>query len=146
MDFMFVVIPLFIMGVAILVGVKTVLRALQLRSAWRSGLTAEARCLRFYTTTRRHDDHVTTTRHHVYEFTTRDGRLVRFEEENGPGTIIEGDIVPVHYTAEHPERATARPPSPVGNLAGTAGTLAFVAVMIAFCVFFMTTAASGPDF
>jgi hypothetical protein len=60
---------------------------------------------------------VTTTLHHVYEFTTREGRAVRFEERGGPGTVLEGDIVTVHYTADHPERATAEAPAR-GKLAG----------------------------
>ncbi|MEU5185189.1 hypothetical protein AB0G49_34685 [Streptomyces longwoodensis] len=77
---------------------RSVCRWVRLRRAWRSGLTAEARCLRTFTTTHGGDDSVVRTRrHHVYEFRTGDGRSVRFEEEGGPATVAEGDIVVVHY-------------------------------------------------
>ncbi|MEV8014970.1 hypothetical protein AB0O76_01120 [Streptomyces sp. NPDC086554] len=65
---------------------------------------------------------------------------VRFEEENGPATTVEGDFVTVHYTADRPERATAHAPSPVKSAASTIGLLCFFGVMIAFCVFFVVTA------
>ncbi|MFF9623900.1 hypothetical protein [Streptomyces griseosporeus] len=53
---------------------------------------------------------VSTTLHHVYESTTRDGRAVRFEEKNGPATVLEGDITTVWYVPDRPERATAHAP------------------------------------
>ncbi|MEU5954010.1 DUF3592 domain-containing protein [Streptomyces sp. NPDC047525] len=142
MEFMFVAVPVFIAAVAIVMAVKVIRRALELRQAWASGLTAEARCLRTYTTTRRHSDssHTTTTLHHVYEFTPSAGRPVRFEEENGPATTIEGDFVTVHYAADRPEKATAHAPSPVKNAASTIGQLCFLAVMLAFCVYFTVSA------
>ncbi|WP_369265447.1 DUF3592 domain-containing protein [Streptomyces sp. R35] len=141
MDFIFYAVPGLIMAVTILMATKVVRRSLELRSAWNSGLTAEARCLRSYTTTSGGggDTSVSTTLHHVYEFATRDGRSVRFEEENGPSTIVEGDIVTVHYTAQHPEKATAHAPSPVKAAAGTIGFLVFFGVIIAFCIGFMIT-------
>ncbi|MGW3662794.1 hypothetical protein [Streptomyces sp. NPDC005141] len=110
-------------------------------SAWSSGLTAEARCLRSYTTVSGggNDTSVTTTLHHVYEFTTRDGRAIRFEESNGRPTVVEGDIVTVHYTAQRPEKATAHAPSPVRAAAGTVVMVAFLGVIVAFCVGFMIT-------
>ncbi|MFC7265637.1 DUF3592 domain-containing protein [Streptomyces lutosisoli] len=141
MDFIFYAVPGLIMAVTILMAAKVVRRSLELRSAWNSGLTAEARCLRSYTTTSGGggDTSVSTTLHHVYEFATREGRSVRFEEANGPSTIVEGDIVTVHYTAQHPEKATAHAPSPVKAAAGTIGFLVFFGVIIAFCVGFMIT-------
>ncbi|WP_327428970.1 DUF3592 domain-containing protein [Streptomyces sp. NBC_01236] len=141
MDFIFYAVPGLIMAVTILMATKVVRRSLELRSAWNSGLTAEARCLRSYTTTSGGggDTSVSTTLHHVYEFATRDGRSVRFEEANGPSTIVEGDIVTVHYTAQHPDKATAHAPSPVKAAAGTIGCLVFFGVIIAFCVGFMIT-------
>lgn len=86
-------------------------RARRISRTWAHGLTAEARCLRMYTTTSGGggDTSVHTTLHHVYEFTARDGRTVRFEEEDGPATVLEGDFVTVRYLPELPERATARP-------------------------------------
>jgi hypothetical protein len=77
--------------------------------------------------------------HHVYEFTTRDGRTIRFEEPNGPSTVVEGDIVPAYYTARHPEKATAYPPSRAKVAAGTLGMLVFYGVIVSFCVGFMIT-------
>lgn len=112
MDVFFYAVPAVIMTGAIFMAVVVVRRSLDMSRAWNSGLIAEARCLRSYTTTSGGggDTSVSTTLHHVYEFMTRDGRTVRFEEPNGPATIVEGDIVPVHYTAERPEKATAHAP------------------------------------
>ncbi len=85
---------------------------------------------------------VRTTLHHVYEFTTRDGRVIRFDEEGGPSTTVEGDIVTVHYLPDRPERATARVPAP-GKLAASTGcALVFLAAFIAFAVFLMVVANS----
>ncbi|MGW0554674.1 hypothetical protein ACWDZ6_10800 [Streptomyces sp. NPDC002926] len=149
MDFMFHAVPGLIAAVAAFLGVKTIRRSLELRRAWTSGLTAEARCLRTFTTTgvAGNNGPVRTTLHHVYEFTARDGRAVRFEEANGPSTTVDGDIVVVHYSAGSPERATAQPPNPVRNAAGTVLTLAFLGLIVAFCVLFMTSyqTAFGPD-
>ncbi|GAA3069110.1 DUF3592 domain-containing protein [Streptomyces glomeratus] len=140
MDFFFYAMPGLIMAGALAMAAKVVRRSLQLRSNWTSGLTAEARCLRTYSTTSGGGDtSVTTTLHHVYEFSTREGRTVRFEEANGPSTTVEGDIVPVHYTQAHPERATAHSPAPGKALAGTVGILVFLSVIVAFCVGFMVT-------
>ncbi|MFF3512181.1 DUF3592 domain-containing protein [Streptomyces sp. NPDC002573] len=141
MDFIFYAVPGLIMAGALTMAARVLRGALRLRSNWNSGLTAEARCLRTYTTTSggHGDTAVTTTLHHVYEFTTRDGRTVRFEERNGSGTTLEGDIVPVHYTQAHPERPTAHAPARGRTLAGTVGTLVFLSVIVAFCVGFMAT-------
>ncbi|MEV6024201.1 DUF3592 domain-containing protein [Streptomyces sp. NPDC052036] len=149
MDFFFYAVPGLIMAGVLAMAARVIGRALQLRSNWDSGLTAEARCLRTYTTTSggHGDATATTTLHHVYEFTTREGRAVRFEERGGPRTTVEGDIVPVHYTKAHPERATAHSPAPGRTLAGTVGTLVFLSVIVAFCVAFMATyhAAAAMD-
>ncbi|MEU6273614.1 DUF3592 domain-containing protein [Streptomyces populi] len=150
MSALFYAVPSLIIAVVLFVGARTVRRSLELRSAWNSGLTAEGRCLRSYTTVGGggHDTSVTTTLHHVYEFTTRDGQAVRFEEANGPSTVVEGDIVPVYYTAENPRKATAHAPSPARAAAGTLGMLVFCGVIISFCVGFMLTyheAFSGGD-
>ncbi|MFF9769808.1 DUF3592 domain-containing protein [Streptomyces sp. NPDC053086] len=114
-------------------------RARRINRTWTHGLTAEARCLRMYTTTSGGggDTSVHTTLHHVYEFTTRDGRTVRFEEEDGPATVLEGDFVTVRYLAEFPQQATAKPPAPGRLAAGTGCGLVFLGVAGAFCVGFM---------
>ncbi|GHD99392.1 DUF3592 domain-containing protein [Streptomyces alanosinicus] len=141
-ELFFYAVPGLMIAMAVFTLVRMAGRSRQVRSAWNSGLTAEARCLRTYTTTSGGggETSVHTTLHHVYEFTTREGRAVRFEERNGPGTTLEGDIVTVHYTAEHPERATAHAPAR-GKLAAESGcVVAFLGVFIAGCVAFMVTA------
>lgn len=142
MEFMFYALPGIIALGALFAATQVVRRSTELSRAWNSGLTAEARCLRTYTTTSGSDDSISTTLHHVYEFLTREGRSVRFEEENGPATTLEGDIVTVHYTAARPEAATAHAPRPFAMAAGTVGMLCFLGLIVAFCVFFMTTAHS----
>ncbi|MFB7456563.1 MULTISPECIES: DUF3592 domain-containing protein [unclassified Streptomyces] len=138
MEALFYVVPLLMIGAAVLMLTRVLRRAREVRGAWGSGLTAEARCLRTYTTTSGGGESMVRTRlHHVYEFTTRDGRGVRFEESNGPATVVEGDIVTVHYVAERPERATAHAPAR-GKLAAESGCLlAFLGVFITGCVIFM---------
>ncbi|MEV7198155.1 DUF3592 domain-containing protein [Streptomyces sp. NPDC093510] len=143
MEFMFYAVPGIIAAGVILMAAKVIQRSTQVSRAWSSGLTAEARCLRTYTTTSG-GDRISTTLHHVYEFTTREGRPVRFEEENGPATTVEGDIVTVHYAAGRPEAATAHAPRPFAMAAGTVGLLCFFGVMLAFCVFFVMTVNSAP--
>ncbi|MGW7606335.1 hypothetical protein ACWGKW_03450 [Streptomyces sp. NPDC054766] len=137
----FYALPSLIIIVVLLAAARVVRRSLELRSAWNSGLTAEAHCLRSYTTVGGggNDSSVTTTLHHVYEFTTRDDRAIRFEEANGRPTTVEGDIVTVHYTARHPEKATAHAPSPARAAASTIGMLVFCGVIVTFCVGFMIT-------
>ncbi|WUP67245.1 hypothetical protein OG718_33880 [Streptomyces sp. NBC_00258] len=141
MDFMFYAVPGLIMAVTVFLAVRVIRRAFELRRAWNSGLTAEARCLRTYTTTSggSGDSSVRTTLHHVYEFTARDGRTIRFEEEGGPGTTVEGDIVVVHYAEGEMVKATAQAPGHVRNTASTVGILAFLSVIVVFCVGFMVT-------
>ncbi|SED65504.1 Protein of unknown function [Streptomyces sp. 3213] len=141
MEALFYLAPLLIIALVVFGATAVIRRARQVGSAWNSGLTAEARCLRTYTTSSGGGDTmVSTTLHHVYEFTTREGRTVRFEEENGPGTTLEGDIVTVHYAPEHPERATAHAPAR-GQLAAVTGcSLVFFGVIIAFCIVFMVVA------
>nr|WSY54645.1 DUF3592 domain-containing protein [Streptomyces sp. NBC_00886] len=141
MEALFYVVPLLMIAVVLFAAVSVLRRSRQVSSAWSSGLTAEARCLRTYTTTSGGGDTmVSTSLHHVYEFTTREGRTVRFEERNGPGTTLEGDIVTVHYAADHPERATAHAPSRGKLAAGTGCLLVFFGVFIAFCIVFMVVA------
>ncbi|MGW1891607.1 DUF3592 domain-containing protein [Streptomyces sp. NPDC002004] len=147
MDIFFYGIPGLMIAGALFFAYAVVRRARDLSAAWDSGLVAEGRCLRTYTTVHSSGEHsrTSTTLHHVYEFTTRDGRAFRFEEEDGPGTTVEGDIVPVHYTAERPEKATARPPRKAVTFAGTAGLLVFLGVFIAFCVGFMVMYGAASD-
>jgi len=141
MEALFYAIPVLMIALVTFTAFKVIRRSREVNSAWSSGLTAEARCLRTYTTTSGGGDTmVSTTLHHVYEFTTREGRTVRFEEPNGPGTTLEGDIVTVHYAADHPERATAHAPARGKLAAGTGCMLVFFGVFIAFCLFFIFVA------
>ncbi|MFE6623190.1 hypothetical protein [Streptomyces sp. NPDC057740] len=141
MDVFFYVIPCLIMAVALFMAYRVVYRSLQMRSAWNSGLTAQGRCLRAYTTVSGggRDTAVSTTLHHVYEFTARDGRLVRFEEEGGPGTTVEGDLVTVYYAEGARVVATAHAPGRARQAAGALGMLVFLGVVVVFCFGFMVT-------
>lgn len=106
MEALFNVVPLLLIAVAVCGAVVVLRRSRQVSRAWSSGITAEARCVRSYTTTNGGGDSmVRTTLHHVYEFTTRDGRVIRFDEEGGPSTTVEGNIVTVHYLPDRPDRA-----------------------------------------
>ncbi|MFD9000540.1 hypothetical protein ACFV0T_06075 [Streptomyces sp. NPDC059582] len=152
MDVMFYVVPGLIMAVTVFAAYRVLRRTVQLRMAWNSGLTAEARCLRAFTTVHggTNDSSVRTTLHHVYEFTARDGRTVRFEEEDGPATVVEGDYITVHYK-EGPREviATALAPRKAKQAAATVAMLALLGVVLGFCVAFMVTythaAASAGD-
>jgi hypothetical protein len=139
MDVLFYGVPGLIMAGVLFMAYRVLRRSLQIRGAWGSGLTAEARCLRTYTTTHGggHDTSVRTALHHVYEFITHDGRVIRFEEENGRGTILEGDYVTVYYTDGPQVAATAHAPSRGKHAAATFGILAFLGVIVMFCVGFM---------
>ncbi|MEU0210030.1 hypothetical protein ABZ235_41565 [Streptomyces canus] len=110
-------------------------------SAWRSGLTAEAECLRVYAMAHGGGDSMVHTRlRHVYEFRTREGRVVRFEEEGGPGTTLEGDIVTVHY-ADGPDVVATALPGRGGYGAVAFVSLAFAGVTVLLCVGFMIVVA-----
>ncbi|MGY0024250.1 DUF3592 domain-containing protein [Streptomyces sp. cg35] len=136
MDLFFYLVPVFIAGVALCMGWAVARQSLRLRTAWRGGLTAEARCLRAYTRTSG-GDRPHTTQHHVYEFTTGDGRTVRIDEAGGPAVTVQGDVVVVRYAPDRPEHATAHAPRPAVNVAGTVLLLGFVGLVVAFCVFFV---------
>ncbi|MEV6383798.1 DUF3592 domain-containing protein [Streptomyces sp. NPDC051773] len=143
MDVFFYLIPTVMMAFIGFMAYRLLTRWLRVRKAWSSGLTAEARCLRTFTTVSDSGgghSRVSTTIHHVYEFTTQDGRPIRFEEEGGPMTTVEGDFVTVHYTDGPNVVATAHAPGErVKHAAAGLGILAFLGVAFAFCVFFMVT-------
>jgi hypothetical protein len=142
MEVFFYLVPMLMIALVVLAARRLFRRAQRIKNAWNSGLTAEGRCLRTYTTTSGGggDTSVSTSLHHVYEFTTREGRTVRFEEANGPGTILEGDIVTVYYVAERPEEGTAHTPGPGKLWAGTGCLFVFFGVFVAGCIGFMVVA------
>ena len=136
-------VPALIMAVALYGAYHVVRRWRRAGDAWRSGLTAEAECLRVYGMARGGgDSFVHTSLRHVYEFRTREGRVVRFEEEGGPGTTMEGDIVTVHY-AEGPEVVATAIPHLRRSGHGLAAfmALSFIGVIVLFCAGFMVTVA-----
>ncbi|MCW8383785.1 DUF3592 domain-containing protein [Streptomyces justiciae] len=141
MELFFYLVPSLILALVLFMAYRLLRRAMQIRRAWNSGLTAEARCLRVYTTTHggSGDTSVSTTLHHVYEFTARDGRTVRFEEEDGPGTVLEGDFVTVYYAEGATVVATAKAPRRTALAASMIGVLAFLGVVAGFCIAFMIT-------
>jgi hypothetical protein len=141
MDLFFYLAPGLILAVVLFGAYRVVRRSLQIRSAWNSGLTAEGRCLRMFTTTHGggRDTSAHTTLHHVYEFTARDGRVIRFEEEDGPATTVEGDFVTVYYKEGVDVVATAKVPGRARLAASTVAILAFLGVVAVFCVGYMVT-------
>lgn len=142
MEAFFYLVPALFVVVGVFGVVRTLRRSSEISRAWRHGRTAEARCLRAYTTTGggAGDTAVTTTLHHVYEFTTAEGRVVRIDEPNGPRTVVEGDFVTVHYLPERPERATAQPPAQGRLTVETGCLLAFFVVFIGIALAFMGAA------
>ncbi|MEU0675756.1 DUF3592 domain-containing protein [Streptomyces sp. NPDC006172] len=138
MEAFFYVVPSLMIAGILFVLHRSLGHTRQVNAAWGSGVTAEGRCLRIYTSTSGGGEtSVRTTLHHVYEFTARDGRAFRFEEEGGPGTTLEGDVVTVYYVPDRPEGATALAPRRGALMAGAGCLTAFSAVFIAFCVGFM---------
>ncbi|MER6158395.1 hypothetical protein ABT147_23025 [Streptomyces sp. NPDC001868] len=142
MDVFFYLVPVVMMTFIGFMAYRVLIRWLRIRSAWNSGLTAEGRCLKTFTTVSEgmgEHGRVRTTIHHVYEFKTHDGRAIRFEEEDGPMTTVEGDFVTVHYTDGPNVVATAHAPGQVKQAAASLGLLVFLGVVFSFCVFFMVT-------
>ncbi|MEV0264302.1 DUF3592 domain-containing protein [Streptomyces sp. NPDC050617] len=107
-------------------------RRRRLTTLWRTGLTAQGRCLRAYATTRGGDGRHTVLRH-VYEYRTRDGRPVRFEE-TGPATVMAGDTLTVRYLPDQPEQATALQPDNSGMLRAAAASMAVLTALLAVIV------------
>ncbi|MER5791723.1 DUF3592 domain-containing protein [Streptomyces sp. NPDC001980] len=142
MEAFFYILPGIFVVIGVLGLVKTLRRSSEISRTWRHGRTAEARCLRSYTRTSGGggDTSVTTTLHHVYEFTTAEGRVVRFDEASGRSTVIEGDFVTVYYLPENPEGATSQPPAQGKLAVGTGCSVAFFGVFIGFALAFMGVA------
>lgn len=146
MELFLLLVPALMIALVVFAAVKVIGRSREVRRAWSSGLTAEARCLRTYTTTSGGGQSaVRTTLHHVYEFRTWDGRVIRFDETNGPSTRVEGDIAVVHYTADRPERATAHPTNRSGNAVATVLTLGCLGVVVLFALGFIVVVLSLPN-
>jgi hypothetical protein len=100
---------------ALVMMVKIVGRVYWVRRALNEGHRAEGRCVRIYATHSTHEGHTSSQQHYVFQFSTPDGREVRFEDESAPSTTIVGDHVMVAYVPERPEKAAVaragdRPP------------------------------------
>ncbi|MGW0879493.1 DUF3592 domain-containing protein [Streptomyces sp. NPDC002671] len=142
MELLLYIVPVVMIGFLAFAAYALIRRARRISRTWTHGLTAEGRCLRSYTTTSGGggDSSVHTTLHHVYEFTTREGRTVRFDEENGPSTVVDGDHVIVRYLPECPELATALPPSRARLAFGTGCGLIVIGLATTVCVVFIVVA------
>ncbi|MFK0151835.1 DUF3592 domain-containing protein [Streptomyces sp. NPDC090493] len=85
------------------------------RTALARGLMAEARCVQTFETEERDSDGDKIRKlHMILAFRTRDGANVRLERivsvHATTGVHFVGDVVPVRYLPEHPERATVTAP------------------------------------
>ncbi|WP_018544911.1 hypothetical protein [Streptomyces sp. LaPpAH-108] len=118
MDFFDLCMALILVVMAV-TAVGLVRRARQRRAAWASGLTAQARVVRAWTTARVVDNVPQRVQWHEYDFTTGDGRAVRFKESGGPRDRAKDDMVVIHYAAHEPDKATAGTPRPGAELTGT---------------------------
>ena len=87
-------------------------RSRERRSAWESGLTARARVVRAWVTVQMVNNVARRIQWHEYDFTTADGRAVRFKEAGGPRSREPGDETLVYYAGDEPDRATASEPQP----------------------------------
>ncbi|MFE2425320.1 DUF3592 domain-containing protein [Streptomyces sp. NPDC059373] len=104
---MFIAVAFLIALAPLAMMVRVVGRVRWISRALNGGVRAEGRCVRAYTTVSRPVDGPTRSRQHfVFEFTTAEGRQVRFEDGEAPSTTIEGDYVTVAYVPERPEKAT----------------------------------------
>jgi hypothetical protein len=109
-------------------GWRAVVRVQERRAAWGSGLTAQARVVRAWVTTRMVNNVPQRTYWHEYAFTTVDDRAVTFKESGGPRDRAEGEQVLVYYTRENPERGTAGEPNPGRDAANTGCILVLLGV------------------
>ncbi|MEX2981624.1 DUF3592 domain-containing protein [Streptomyces sp. C36] len=122
---------------ALAAAARVIVRRRRLNEAWYRGVTVEGRCLRTFVTTatwrRGMHESTNSTISHAYEFTTPDGRTLRFEED-GPSTVFEGDIVLVRYPQGRPDLATALPPGDRATKAKFRVTLGFLTFGTLLCV------------
>ncbi|MEU6240631.1 hypothetical protein [Streptomyces sp. NPDC047024] len=123
-----------ILVVMAVTAVSLVRRARQRRAAWASGLTAEARVVRAWVTTRMVNDVPQPVQWHEYDFTTGDGRAVRFKESGGPRDRAEDDMVVIHYAAHEPDKATAGEPRPGAEMVSTVVWLLLLAAVSGYVI------------
>lgn len=132
MDALFNISMAGLLGFMVFTAVALVRRTRQRRSAWESGLTAQARVVRAWATAQVVNNVARRVQWHEYDFTAHDGRAVRFKEAGGPAERGTGDVVRVYYAPQEPERATATEPQPGKD---TAGMVVWLLVLGACAVF-----------
>ncbi|MEY9875166.1 hypothetical protein ABH931_004667 [Streptacidiphilus sp. MAP12-33] len=98
------------------------------QAALARGLMAEAGCVEtFVSRSHNSEGGTSTTRHMILAFRTQDGAEIRLDRT--AGTLLVGDVVPVRYLPEHPQRATVVAPGAgresVGLFIGVAFGLLF---------------------
>jgi hypothetical protein len=123
----------------VVAGYAVVRRTLQRRAAWESGLTAPGRVVRAWQTTQMVNNVARRVQWHEYDYTTQDGRAVRFKEGGGPRDRGAGDEVLVYYTADEPERATASAPQPGKDTASMVFGLVILGSGIAVMIHLLAT-------
>ncbi|MGW0997628.1 hypothetical protein [Streptomyces sp. NPDC002520] len=126
---------LFLLGVIVATAVGLVRRTRQRRAAWESGLTAQARVVRAWVTTQFVDNVARRVQWHEYDYTTQDGRAVRFKEAGGPRDRAEGELVLVYYSPHEPDRATAGEPQAGKDAASTAVWLVLLVAAGIFLIY-----------
>jgi len=133
-DFVFhFLFPVFIVG-GLWAAYAIVRRTKERRAAWESGLTAQGRVVKAWVTTQIVNDMPRRTQWHEYDFTTADGRAVRFKEPGGPRDLGEGDEALVYYTSEDPEKATGSEPRPGKDTAGMVFGVGVIGIAVVILV------------
>ncbi|MFD9222990.1 DUF3592 domain-containing protein [Streptomyces sp. NPDC060064] len=87
-------------------------RGSEYKRTLREGLVAEARCLETFMVHRSSDGHGHSERRQILGFRTSDGRDVRAQVASEQLYVV-GDIVPVRYLPQRPERAVPAASPPV---------------------------------
>ncbi|MFD8197253.1 DUF3592 domain-containing protein [Streptomyces wuyuanensis] len=101
------------MGIGVLI--STARKVVERRRILRDGLVAEASCLETFVVHHASQGHGQSQRRLILGFQTPDGRDVRAEAVSDVPHVI-GDIVPVRYLAQRPERALpAKAASGIGS-------------------------------
>ncbi|WP_225831879.1 DUF3592 domain-containing protein [Streptomyces sp. NK08204] len=134
---------LLMLVIIVVAAVGLVRRTRQRRAAWESGLTAQARVVRAWATTQMVNNVARRVQWHEYDYTTADGRAVRFKESGGPRDRGEGDLALVYYAPNEPDRATAAAPQPGKDMAST---VVWLVVLAAAAVIVLYEWATLPRF
>lgn len=130
-------VPVLIGGIAVAVLVALSRAHIHLRRLWRDGIEVDGTCLRSYVKHRGVGTNARSIQHHVYEFRTREGQQLRFDEAGGPATVVEGDTVTIRDQDGRPERATAIQPGQRGALVVTVSGVLIALAIITFAAFFI---------